>query len=75
MTASKKTPTPAAPDTKVEGSAPETSKLQKAYVAAVHGDMLHLFTNVWFTKDPKKVEIDQFVQAQLDAGKLVIADE
>ena len=50
--------------------------LAKAYVRTNSGTMVHLFTNVVFTQDPKKVEIDAFVQAQLDAGKLVIeADE
>lgn len=48
---------------------------KKVFVVAVNGDMLHLYTNVWFTKDPKKVEVDDFVQAQLDAGKLAISDE
>lgn len=43
-----------------------------AYVVAVHGELLHLFTNVVFTKDPKKVTIDGFLQAQLDAGKLQV---
>lgn len=52
----------------------ETSP-KKVFVVAVNGDILHLYTNVWFTKDPKKVEVDDFVQAQLDAGKLAISDE
>ena len=46
--------------------------LKKAYIRTLGGSMVHLFTNVVFTTDPKKVEIDGFVQAQLDAGKLVI---
>jgi hypothetical protein len=33
------------------------------------------FTNTVFTTDPKKVDLDGFVQAQLDAGKLVIAED
>lgn len=44
----------------------------QAYVVAVHGELLHLFTNVVFTKDPKKVTIDGFLQAQIDAGKLQV---
>ena len=52
----------------------ETSP-KKVFVVAVNGNILHLYTNVWFTKDPKKVEVDDFVQAQLDAGKLAISDE
>lgn len=51
-------------------------QVPKAYVRTNGGTMVHLFTNVVFTTDPKKVEIDSFVQSQLDAGKLVIeADE
>lgn len=48
---------------------------RKAYIRTVSGELLHLFTNVTFTTDPKKVEVDGFVQVQLDAGKLVVADE
>ena len=61
---------------------PQTPKDDKpvepvqAYVFAVHGGpMVHLFTNAVFTADPKKVEVDTWVQAQIDAGKLKIADE
>lgn len=46
---------------------------QKVWVRAVYGDMLNLYTNTWLTKDPKRVEVDQYIQAQLDAGKLEIA--
>lgn len=42
------------------------------FVRAVHGEMRHLFTNVVFTSDPKKVEVDGFLQAQIDAGKLEV---
>lgn len=49
--------------------------VKKAYVRTVQGEMVHLHTSVRFTTDPKKVEIDQFVQAQLDAGKLMLADD
>jgi hypothetical protein len=42
------------------------------FVRAVQGEMRHLFTNVVFTTDPKKVEIDGFLQAQIDAGKLEV---
>lgn len=54
---------------------PEVKPVEKAYIKAVRGDMLHLFTGVLFTQDPKKVEIDGFVRVQLDAGKLqIVAD-
>lgn len=55
--------------------AEEDSKAKKpklAFVRAVHGEMRHLFTNVVFTGDPKKVEVDGFLQAQIDAGKLEV---
>lgn len=47
-------------------------KPKTAFVRAVRGEMRHLFTNVVFTTDPKKVEIDGFTQAQIDAGKLEV---
>jgi hypothetical protein len=55
--------------------APKEPAKKKAYVRTVQGDMVHLFTNVRFTTDPKKVEIDSFVQTQLDAGKLILSDD
>lgn len=39
------------------------------------GKMLHLYTSVWFTPDPKKVEVDQFIVSQLDAGKMVVSED
>lgn len=42
------------------------------YVRAVRGELRHLFTNVVFGSEPKKAEIDGFLQAQIDAGKLEI---
>lgn len=53
----------------------QTQPASGVWVVAAHGGMLHLHTNVWFTKEPKKVEVDDFLQAQLDAGKLVVVDE
>lgn len=50
----------------------DQKKPKLVFVRAVHGEMRHLFTNVVFTTDPKKVEVDGFLQAQLDAGKLEI---
>ena len=61
-----------APTPKAETPPPSPKKL---YIRTVSGELLHLFTNVTFTTDPKKVEVDGFVQAQLDARKLVVADE
>lgn len=55
--------------------APKTRAKKAAYVRAVYGNLHHLFTGVTFTTDPKKVEIDGFLQAQLDAGKLEIVTD
>ncbi len=50
----------------------QTKGPKKVFVRATHGEMLHLFTGVRFTADPKKVELDSFTQAQIDAGKLEV---
>lgn len=42
----------------------------KKRVYAVNGDMIHLFTNVRFTKDSKPVEVDNWIEVQVEAGKL-----
>ncbi len=62
------TPTPA--PKKVVPAAQKAPEM--AYVRAVNGNMLNLFTNVWLTADPKKVELDDFVRGQVSAGKLEI---
>lgn len=51
---------------------PKVVQPKTAFVRAVRGEMRHLFTNTVFTTDPKKVEIDGFLQAQIDAGKLEV---
>jgi hypothetical protein len=52
--------------------APKTdaAEAEMVWVVAVNNDMLNLFTNVWYTKDPKKVIKDDFVTGQEAAGKL-----
>jgi hypothetical protein len=45
---------------------------EKAYL---QGELLHLYTGARFTINPLKVELDSFVQSQLDAGKLILSDE
>lgn len=55
--------------------AKQPSAAKKVLVRTPNGRMIHLFTNVEFTTDPKKVDLDSFVQAQLDAGKLVISED
>lgn len=69
MTQNEKTKAPAKA---AEAKSPEAKKV---FVRTPSGQMVHLFTNVVFTADPKKVDLDGFVQAQLDAGKLVIAED
>lgn len=44
---------------------------RRAFVRAVYGDMVNVLTAERITETPKKVDIDHWVQAQLDAGKLV----
>lgn len=69
--AAKTAPVAKTPNTKtVETTA--TEDLTMVYVRAVNGDMRHLFTNVVFDKNPKKVQIDGFLQSQIDAGKLEV---
>ena len=68
-----KNPTkPAAP---AGDATPAATAAEKVWVRAVNGPMLNLHTNVWITNDPKKVEMDDFVRAQLEVGKLVVAEE
>lgn len=51
---------------------PEQRTTKPVYVRAVHGPIQHLFTGVTIGADPKQVEIDGFLRAQLDAGKIEI---
>ena len=67
---------PAATATAADQAAPANAPYPKvARIVEVNNDMLHLHTNVWFTKDSKKVELDDFIRAQLDAGKLAIVED
>lgn len=61
----KSTPTPKAPP-------PEPRTAKPVYVRAVYGPIQHLFTGVTIGADPKQVEIDGFLRAQIDAGKVEI---
>lgn len=47
---------------------------EMVYVRTVNASMLHLYTNVVFTVDPKKVPMDDFLRAQIDAGKLLVVE-
>jgi hypothetical protein len=61
-----------APETQApEAEAPTAQAPKKVWLQAVHGNMLHLYTNVLFTSEPKQHVIDDFVRAQLETGKLV----
>ena len=60
---------------KGESKAAKAAKDNREWIVAVHGRMLHLHTNVWFDADPKRHELDDFVKAQLEAGKLAIYTE
>ena len=72
MTTDNKTPAPSPTASK----APTTAKgPRKEYVRAVHGEMRHLFTNELFTATPKKVEIDNFIEVQVEAGKLALGED
>lgn len=62
------------PSTPAKDPAPQATSVKR--VRAVHGTLRHLFTNEVFTPDSeKKVEIDSFVQSQIDAGKLEIVND
>jgi len=54
---------------------PKPKVPRKAYVRAVHGDMVHLITAKRITKVPAKLEVDDWLQAQIDAGKVVEGEE
>lgn len=49
---------------------------EKGYVKvkAPTSELHHVLTGAVFSEDPKKVEIDAFVKAQIEAGKLQIVE-
>ena len=55
-------------------AAAETPAVKRGFVRAAKGEMRHLFTNEVFNDTPKKVDLDAFVMAQVEAGKLVIGE-
>ena len=69
MTTENKSPAPTAT------KAPAAKAPRKEYVRAVHGEMRNLFTNEVFTATPKKVEIDNFIEVQVEAGKLALGED
>lgn len=64
---------PAAPEAGTQ--APAWKVGDKAYIVAVYGRMVHLHSNEEFSERPVKVVIDDFTAAQLNAGKLAIAND
>lgn len=61
---------------KQETQAPAPEPVIVARVNAVFGDMRHLFTNkIITTSGDTKLEIDAWVQSQIDAGKLVLVKD
>lgn len=46
--------------------------MKRDFVVCVNGPMLNLFTDVWITADPKKIDLDDYVLGQIAAGKLKI---
>lgn len=53
-------------------AAPTTPAPTHVYVRAAQGEFLHLFTNTRFGAEAKKAPLDTFLQAQIDAGKLIV---
>lgn len=59
-------------------AAPKLVKGKKARLIAVHGLMVHPFTNpeVRFTPgDSRSIEVDDWVLVQVEAGKLVVSED
>jgi hypothetical protein len=50
------------------------AEVVKDYVRTKQGVMIHHFTAVAITTDPKKMEIDSFIQVQVEAGKLILGE-
>lgn len=70
----KPTKTPGAPTEK----APQPDALQttnprgqKIWVTTVYGPMTNLHNNEVFTREPKRTIADDFILAQLEAGKML----
>lgn len=47
----------------------------KQFLRTHKGQMVHLFTSVVFSVEPRRVTVDEFLVAQLDADKLFISEE
>lgn len=56
-------------DTKDQTKEAPKGKVKTAYVRSKVGPMRHLHTNEEITAHEKRIELDAFTQAQIDAGK------
>ena len=56
-------------DTKDQTKEAPKGKAKTAYVRSKVGPMRHLHTNEEITAHEKRIELDAFTQAQIDAGK------
>ena len=56
-------------DTKDQTKEATKGKVKTAYVRSKVGPMRHLHTNEEITAHEKRIELDAFTQAQIDAGK------
>lgn len=52
--------------------APKAEQPKHVIVRTKSGEMVHLFTGQRFTEEAKRAPLDGFLQAQIDAGKLVV---
>lgn len=53
--------------------APE-AKARREYVRVPQGRMVHMLTNQEITTKPVKMDIDFWLQAQIDAGKVLVGE-
>lgn len=68
--------TPAAPVEKAADAPVEKASATALRVRPVYGDMVNPFTQQWLPQgESKKVVVDAWIQAQVDAGKLVESDD
>ena len=47
----------------------------KQFIRTHKGQMVHLFTSAVFSVEPRRVVVDDFLVAQLEANKLFISEE
>ena len=57
-----------------QANKPEPKQPKKIIVRPVYGRMVHLLTNQEINGETEVPEIDGWLQAQIDAGKIVIVE-